>query len=56
MTTRLSKETLKQVSFLEWSSFMHDLKLVQEDILTSAYSIFEFEPLQNFHSDIPKVM
>lgn len=37
-------------------SFTEGLELVQKDLLTSAYSIFELEPLQPFYLGISKLL
>lgn len=55
-TARLSKKDLRDLSLSEWPSFMEGLQLVSEDILTSVYSIFQFEPLQNFYYGMLKVL
>lgn len=44
-TALLSKEALRALLLSEWTSFMEGLHLVQENTLTSAYSIFAFEHL-----------
>lgn len=52
ITTRLSKIAQRRISLPEWPSSMESLRFDQEDIIGSAYSIIEFEPLHNFHEGI----
>lgn len=55
-TRRLAKEDPRKMSLSEWSSFSYAVKLVQQDVLSTAYSILGFKPLQNYHVGISKLM
>lgn len=54
--TRLSRETLKDLSLSQLPSFMDRLQLIQEYLIIRACSVFRFEPLQNFHSGASKIL
>lgn len=44
------------MSISEWPSFMENIQLVRERLITSAYSMFGFEMLYNFHLGISKLL
>lgn len=47
--TSISKEALRELSLSQWPFLIVTLQLLQEDILTSAYSIHGIVLLHNFH-------
>lgn len=49
ITTKRSKEALRDLSLSEWPPSVKGLKFVQVRVLASAYSIFGIAPFYSFH-------
>lgn len=55
ITRRLANEALSEVSLPGWPFLIDCLQLIREDILTNAYNIYRFGPLQSFYLGVSKL-